>query len=90
MSRLIKAEVSGWWNEVVVGTDDEENKRLAEIKKLQISAIPERLKKDWVQHHATLKRYGGWRDIDYLNSDELAHLALKVTIKEISPSNDYF
>lgn len=82
MSRLIKAEVSGWWNEVVIGTDDEVNKRLGEIKKLQIAAI-----KDWVRHHANLKR--NVRST-YINSSELKHLALKVTIKEISPSNDYF
>lgn len=89
MSRLIKAEVSGWWNEVVIGTDDEVNKRLGEIKKLQIAAIPESLRKDWVRHHANLKRNVRW-DITYINSSELEHLALKVTIKEISPSNDYF
>lgn len=91
--RLVRATVSGWVDEVIEGDDEYVNKRLAELKKRQWASVPSHLTKDLSAWY----RKRDWRrgNSEYLNSDQLAPLGLKIKIETIESTSygtttDYF
>jgi len=90
--RRIRATVSGWIDEVIEGDDAFVNKRLAEIRKRQFASVPGHLTKELSSWY----RGRDWRNgrCEYINSEQLAPLGLKIKIETIETTTygrtDYF